>query len=755
MHRKVLWLVAAVFSILAACAARRPVQAPVGVAASGGYVENETCLSCHQAEGEKWKRSHHFHAMSAATDATVLGDFNGATFTARGLTTRFFRRNGAFWVRTDGRAGELQVQYCMGDGPLQQYVVALPGGRLQCLTVAWDSQTRRWVQLSPGQDAAGTGDMRQQDGLVAPAGRRLSRSASRTQNWNSMCASCHTTHLDKRYDEVTDTYATTWSEINVSCQACHGPGARHVVWARTEGRDPRHDGFVPLRSRSAADEVDVCAACHSRRSQLTATPDPNRPLLANYLPETLSPGLYYADGQPLAETYQYGSYRQSRMYQSGVRCTDCHDAHSDGLKAEGNAVCTQCHQYFAHERFPSAAGWFDTEHHHHHRKDMLCVSCHMPEAGLRRDHSFRIPRPDLTVSLGVPNACNQCHRARTASWAAAAVKRWYGHPPTRHYGTILALGRAGGAGWEQALAGLVRSPNDPAIVRATALDLLQNGGPASLEARLQATRDLDPVVRVAAVDSLLQTPDSVRLETVASLLRDPVKAVRISAVLVLSNIPPTRFGPFQKQAYDAAAAEFVAAQSTSLDLPGARLNLALFYENSGRTDLAEQHDVQALRIDPDFTPARANLAQLYSMLGRHADAERTLREGVSRLPDQGQLWYMLGLVLAEEKQMGPAVAALATASRLLPSNGRVQYNYGVALQQVGRGREAETVLLQAWRLEPRDVSIMQALVASYVQQGRWPVALRWAERLQRLRPADPQTEVSVAELRRRARHRPH
>jgi hypothetical protein len=232
----------------------------------------------------------------------------------------------------------------------------------------------------------------------------------------------------------------------------------------------------------------------------------------------------------LDEVYVYGSFVQSKMYRAGVRCSDCHDPHSLELKAPGNAVCSGCH-------LPSA---YDTPEHHHHVESSTgaqCVECHMPATTYmvvdpRRDHSMRIPSPQLTEELGVPNACNGCHVDEPVSWSIAAVEQWYDSerevPP--HFAQALEAGRNGEPGAGDLLSELAADSAESGIVRATALGL--PGRDVSFETfeAIQASAlDPDPMVRLGALSALEAVPPDGRLQVAFRMLRDPVRAVRIEA----------------------------------------------------------------------------------------------------------------------------------------------------------------------------------------------------------------------------------
>lgn len=760
------WLVAAVVVLAAAAWAlwslrampAPPAAAPAGPTAATtvaspplpAYVDNQQCLGCHQTQAAQWLPSHHAQAMAVADAKSVRADFDDTRFKHKGLTTRFFKRDDKFFVNTegpDGKAADFEVKYTFGYEPLQQYLIETTDGRLQPLTIAWDTRNRKWFHLLPDE--------------ITPPGDVL-HWTGRYQTANTMCISCHTTAFEKRYDAGADRFDSRWAEVNVSCQSCHGPGQRHVDWARAQADGktpaalPNHGLSVAIRGATPQQQVQACTACHSRRSELSAVHVPGEAQLDHYLPSLLREGLYHADGQQLDEVFVDGSYRQSKMFQQGVTCLNCHDPHSAKTKLQGNALCLQCHQPQGNPAFPKAAGNYDTPAHHHHPNDSAgasCTACHMPAKNYMRiqarpDHSMRVPRPDLSVSIGTPNACNNCHDDKSAQWAADAITRWVGPKQRpRHYGEVFAAARAGKPEADAALAGLVADKSLPAIVRATALDHLRSRGAAGLDARIEATRDVDAEVRATAATGLEDLPASMRVPTLAPLLKDPVRAVRIAAARSLATLPPEQFDAPRRAAFDAALAEYIAAQSVAIDMPGPNLNLGALYESTGRDAEAEAHYRRALKIDPDFTPARANLSRFYASRSRNADAEQVLTAGLQRQPDIGELQYSLGLLLAEAQRLPEAEKALGKAAKLMPGNARVQYNHGLALQQLGQRKPAEGALLAAQQLDPQEPAYVYALAVLYAQAGQRDKAIAAAEQLQALRPGDPQTAQLLQRLR--------
>lgn len=380
--------------------------------AEATFVGRQSCIQCHQPQHDAWHGSHHDLAMDRATSESVLGDFNDAELTHHGQTSRMFKRDGKFFVNTEGPDGKLadfEVKYVFGVDPLQQYMVEFDRpanmpeneiARLQVLRISWDTKQKRWFHLDPPdvKEKLDPTDELHWTGLA--------------QRWNHMCADCHSTNLQKNYDVASGAYHTTFSEIDVSCEACHGPGSLHVELANAKSLFwDRQRGYAlaKLKDVSNVPQVQACAPCHSRRRVVAGNYTAGCNYYDYFANEALTPSAYHADGQIMDEVYEFTSFLESKMYSKNIRCTDCHDPHTAGLKKEGNNVCTSCHQH--------PAGKYDGEIHHRHAmgtKGAQCVECHMPQTTYmdvdpRRDHSLRVPRPDLSVKFGTPNACTGCH----------------------------------------------------------------------------------------------------------------------------------------------------------------------------------------------------------------------------------------------------------------------------------------------------------------------------------------------------------
>lgn len=725
------------------------------------YVGRAACAPCHAVEMKLFAGSRHDLAMQPADSSTVLGDFSGASFRHFDVVSRFYRRSDGYFVTTDGPDGrltEFRIAYTFGVFPLQQYLIAMPGGRYQALSIAWDTRARseggqRWFHLYPKERM--------------PAGDVLHWTGPE-QNWNYMCAECHSTNLRKGWRSDSTGYATTWSEIDVSCEACHGPGSAHIAWARKHHAagppsamgllaDLRElpytwvmDGTSGIarrsRPRQSTAELETCARCHARRTSLADDYLPGRPLLQTHKPAFLDEHLYYADGQQLDEVYEYGSFLQSRMHAAGVSCGDCHDPHSLHIQTEPDVLCARCH-------LPAS---FATPAHHHHRsgsKGASCVACHMPTrdymvVDARRDHSFRVPRPDLSTKIGSPNACNGCHADLSVAWAEHAIETWYprGRWTQPHYGEALDAGRRGLPGAESQLERLVDDAGKSGIARATATELLAEYlSPASLPALERALKDPDGMVRSAALDAVSALPPADRLRLVPPLLRDSLRGVRIEAASALAA-EASELTTAERPAFDAAAAEYRAAELSNADRPESHSNLGALDARLGDRVAARREYETGLRIGPWFTGLWVNLADLLREEGDDNAGERVLRRGLAVAVDKAELHQALGLNLARQKRTEEALRELEGSAKLAPENTRYAYVYGVALLSSGKTDPALAVFESALATRPADRELLIALATTNRDLGRIDRARTFARRLVEAAPGDPGAKQLLEQL---------
>ena len=746
MRLRAAWVVLALTAVACAGGSRAQSTAPpVPASALAGpaptFVAESSCGECHAAQQRAFSGSQHAHAMQLANAETVLGNFDGATFRKDGVATRFFRRDGRYFVNTDGPDGKLtnfEIKYTFGVEPLQQYLIELPGGRLQALSIAWDTKARRWFHTYPGER------IDHRDVL------HWTRTA---QNWNTMCASCHALNVHKNYDATANAYGTTFAAVGVRCQSCHGPASNHLAWAkgnRESSAETRAKGFVAELSAGAGRaQVEACAYCHALRATLTPEYPVGKPLLDHVLPIGLDGSHYFNDGQQREEVFVYGSWLQSRMHQKGLVCSDCHDPHSGKTKAAGNALCTSCHNATGAAARPhiDTAGLkrqtYDTPVHTHHTKPILCVDCHAPRRNYmvvdpRLDHAFRIPRPDLSAETGSPNACNQCHKDRDSKWAAAAVAKWYGagRRAEFHYGQAFAAARDARPGAAEALLKVAADRAQPGIVRAAAIEELA-GYPSrrALDLATAALADEDGLVRIAGVHTVMTLDLATGLRELPARLSDPLRAVRIEAARALAPAVP-RLPPDRRQVWELARGAIQAAAEENADRPQSWLSLAQIAAATGDTAAAERALRHALKLEPSYVPGVANLADLLRQTGRDPEAETLLREAIKRTPNEAALHEALALALVRQKRKDEALQILARARALPSATGRTSYYYAVALADTGRTKEAIAVLENA-ASKRGDRDVLLALASYKRDAGDAAGAKAALDRLAAINPGDP------------------
>lgn len=699
---------------------------------------SQSCIECHEKEYNLWVGSDHDNSMDTAVAETVLGDFNNAEFTRDGFTSKFYTRDGKYYVYTQGPGGvpgEFQIAYTFGVRPLQQYLVPFPGGRLQCLQITWDTEQKRWYHLADyvyqGQDIP------PDDWLYW---------TNNAQNWNGMCAECHSTNLKKNYDPHKHVYNTTWSEIDVSCEACHGPGSEHNRWAEIkEEIRPEVENYalmVPTSNVSSQKLVDQCAYCHARRTSLDDLVYPRDQVFDIMSPQLPIDPYYYHDGQILEEDYVYGSFTQSKMHQKSVRCTFCHDAHSLKLKFDDNRLCYQCHN---EEKY----GGYK---HHFHKlpgeegkalvlengekvvpvgEGSKCIPCHMPGKHFmgidyRRDHSMRIPRPDLSDKLGTPNACTHCHTDQSNAWAAGYTQTWYGEPTRYHFGETMFRAANNDTSVVTDLLSLVDDDNTSGIIKAAGVYYLRMY-PGNNDKIREKLRGEDPLVRREAIRNFVPQDGEDLALSVAPLLKDTTRMIRIEAAYKLSVVPMENFDTTYQKLLKSGIQEYIAAMEYSADFAASRHNLGNIYSNLGQTQKAIENYEEAIRIDSLFYPAMMNLAMVYNKVERNEEALRLLKHVVVSNDEMGEAWYSLGLLQSEMGKYDESIISLEKAGELMPDRTRVWFNLFRLLEFKQKLIEAEKTLNLCLNLEPQNLEFLSAKIEFLLKQGRdkdaVPVAL--------------------------------
>ncbi len=665
------------------------------------FLGDQNCKSCHKEHFDKWQGSHHDKSMQIASRETILADFNGEKFRSQGVQSHFFQKNNAFYVNTEGPDGknhDYKIEYVFGITPLQQYIVKFPNGHYQCLRTAWDPEKKKWFDLYP--------DFK----VVHSEWLHWSRGGL---NWNNMCADCHSTNVRKNYTQKTHSYDTKYALINVSCEACHGPGKQHVLDVATLGKKYKNTGTMQMTSDTPPKTlVDQCARCHVRREQVTEYFNFEGSLLDHYFPFLLETPVYHEDGQILDEDYVYGSFIQSKMYHNNVTCTDCHDAHSLERKFEGNMLCAQCH-------LPET---YDTEKHHFHKQGTegaQCINCHMTGKyymgnDFRRDHSFRIPRPDLSVKYGTPNACTGCHKDKDDAWAENEFIKQYGQPDYNHFSDLLTPGLANAAHGTEALQRLAKDTSYPAIARASAINKLGNTpNTIDINSLTAFLDDMSPLVRASTIDALNDMSNPDYLSAVYPLLEDAKRAVRIKAFNALAPIPEGNIPENYRANYTKVKKEYATYLKVNADFVGGRINRANYLLKKGRVQKAIEGYESALGIDPTNNIVRTNLSNLYYQNKDFDKAEDAFQTIIDQEPTYGPTYYSYGLLLAELEEYNEAIAQMELAIKHMPQNIRAYYNLSLLYDKTKNPKLAENTIVKGLKQEPNNEQLLYLLAFHY------------------------------------------
>ena len=667
--------------------------------------------------------------MAHANDSTVRGDFNNATLTTKdGVTHRFFKEEGKFYVNTMG-AGDtlenLEVLFTFGWEPLQQYLIAFPGGRLQCTQLTWNTLDSVWYSLA--DELYDDEEMNASNWLYW---------TNQAQNWNSMCADCHSTNLDKNYDVASDTYHTTYSEINVSCEACHGPASKHLEWANmADYARPQNTNYGLVVKTSGVDNkayVDNCARCHARRAGISDF-EHGVGMYDHMMPNLAEEPLYHVDGQILDEDYVYTSFTQSKMFMQNVQCNDCHNVHSTKRLFEDNRLCTQCHR----------ADDYDTPAHHFHKgfgekgeavtdvygivnevgTGARCINCHMPQQpymgiDFRADHSIRIPRPHLTKSLGSPNACNQCHADESTEWAIDYIEKWYGESRKHQYGTTF---RAASEGKVEAFSELKAMYYDEVyseMLRALALqNMVQNFPDSSRTLLDEALLHPNEHIRYTAVRHYhIDSPDAIA--HLLPLLKDGARAIRIEAADKLYILPKEQIPAAYQPILSEVLVERLKALEYNGDFPGGKFNLGNFYYNRGQLDEAATYFVRALKQDPLLHSVKVNLAYVYNQQGKYDLAEKLFVSYLKAVPQDGNVAFSYGLFLSERQRYQESLEYMLKASELVPDNVRIFYNIAMMYDFFKDNAKTEKYLKWCVEKDSANVSYYSALLNHYIKTNQ-------------------------------------
>jgi len=511
-------------------------------------------------------------------------------------------------------------------------------------------------------------------------------------------------------------------------------GSTWTQWQFSAGHPTaqRRGSAVPDRS-----EVDTCAYCHSRRATLAPHSRPGQPLASTHQLALLEEDLYFSDGQQKDEVFEYGSFLQSKMFQAGVTCSHCHEPHSGQLRAKGNTLCAQCHQ----------SDVFDTIQHHGHpygTTGSQCINCHMParvymQVDTRRDHRFLIPRPDLFETLETPSPCTDCHREHTSKWAAQQIKQWHPDRIDRmHFAEVLQMGRRWQPGAPAQLEHLFTNMTQPAIVRATALQLLARYPGQRLSRVTQITAmDADPLLRHQTAATLPYLPPAQANMLAGHLLADSILTVRIEAAKQLLELSPELIRSVNIELWQHVLEELRIGLEAQHYRAEALLGLATLAQHRGDMRTAETLLQEVIIRQPHYAPGWISLSEILRQQGYPKQAYTLLLQALDKAPNTANLYYALAMAEVRMGKMTNALMSLARAVQLAPQNPEYIYAQAIALHETNHQEQALEVLMTASQHFPGHADLLNLMVQYATIAQRWALARQAITQRHAIEPEEP------------------
>ncbi|MFW6227652.1 MAG: tetratricopeptide repeat protein, partial [Bacteroidota bacterium] len=466
---------------------------------------------------------------------------------------------------------------------------------------------------------------------------------------------------------------------------------------------------------------------------------------------------WYIDGQILDEDYVYASFLQSKMYEREVQCNDCHNVHSTQLLFEGNDLCLQCHQ----------AETYDNYNHHFHKKAGMpgepvisesgvtfevgsgteCINCHMHGryymgVDYRRDHSFRIPRPDLSIKHGTPNACNQCHINESNQWADNYITRWFGESRRYHYSEALAGAKNQKPGALDELAAILENELYPPNIRSLALEkigIYYQDSVSDLSEKY--INHLNPSFRLSSIRSM-HAPSERNIPILLNSLKDDIKAVRCEAVQRLMQIGEDRIPDDYLELYQIVLKEYEQVLFFNADFPTGKVNLGNFYSRQNKLHLAEKYYLSALEQDNELYYIKLNLAYLYNRLNQNEKAEKLFRDYLKQEPEDAETLYSLGLLLTEMGKYKESLSTLLNVVEMTPERPRVNHNIAMMYDFMKDKEKAEEYLKKEIEATA-DLNSHMELMKFYIDNNQLEKALEYGNKILEEYPEAGQVKQAV------------
>ncbi|HEX8026902.1 MAG TPA: multiheme c-type cytochrome [Vicinamibacterales bacterium] len=683
------------------------------VATTGSdYLGSDSCAKCHDAEHKQWKDSIHIKMTKPVAEATILGDFrDGTRFADHDRSYAFSTKDGKPFVSVSfgGRAAETYaVDYTLGAKRYQGYLSMLPNGGIYVLPVFWHVGAKRWIdwkELTPIPD--GVHNIR--------------------QIWNTNCFNCHATNIAQGYDIGEMKYKSTWTEMGIGCEACHGPGRQHTelmeAWEKDPGSRPKYDPsskntqlteiFKIFTTRSADPKrvYDTCAYCHGNKNNVFVGfkagdryADYAMPFLVSEpIPTNDLQGEFWPDGRPNRFNRPQALSLSGCFKAGAISCANCHLSHSSkndfSLKVNihegrnGDTLCTQCHTTAKY----TGSGLQSHTFHAPDSEGSRCISCHMSDVNWRllnrrRDHTFQAPVPENTARFGIPNACTTCHDDRTPEWASKQMNTWWRDSDRRGKSTTIAdtFYRAGSGDVTAlpALAKLAIDRSEGLLIRASAADYVgrliaesrfgtvqrrdsmqtQTSFDGSSTTESRSSGDGRPSAASAARERRIVLPAVVTPAIVNALIAaadDPEPIVRVSALKSLGVVADREraIGPVLARLGDQS--RVVRAKAAEVLVGFGILQLP----GAAGEALRKAQDDYVVSLDtfPDIASNHAAKGWLEAERGNVVVARDALNKATKVEPNYAFPWVVKGVLLAREGKFGEAGEMWKKARSIEPS----------------------------------------------------------------------------------------
>jgi tetratricopeptide (TPR) repeat protein len=713
---------------------------------SEGYAGSVSCRECHEKFYQLWSTSRHGLAMQPYTSEFARKELTAQEDEIK-IGSSSYRADISGpdgFVRERGAGGErkYRIEHVLGGKNVYYLLTPLEKGRLQTLPVAYDTQRKEWFDTAAsGIRHFPGGQTGQQVNWKDPA-----------YTFNTSCHGCHVSQLTSNYDLETDTYATTWAEPGINCEACHGPSAEHnrVFREAPKGHKPEDIKIITWKNFTPEQKNAACSICHAKMSPVTANFAPGDRFFDHFDMATLEDPDFYPDGRDLGENYTYTSWMLSPCAKTGkLDCVTCHT--SSGryrFKAEekANDACMPCHENHVENA---------TAHTHHQQGSTgnKCISCHMPKTSFARmnrtDHSMQPPSPSATIAYKSPNACNLCHADKDAAWADKYVREWrprdYQAPVLKRASLVDSARKRDWIQLPAMLEYIAGKGRDEIFATSLIRMVPASGDSRIIPMLLETIKDTSPLVRGAAAEALQHVQSSEAVRALVTASGDEYRLVRVRAASSLASYPNLPLNETDRSTVEAANKEYLASLTARPDQWSSHYNLGNYYLNRQDFGSAISSYDMALKLEPRAVLAMVNESMAYARTGDNTKADELLQKALKLAPNNPAANFNLGLLKAEQNDPKGAELYLKEALKADPQMAQAAYNLCIITSK-DRINEAVVWCRKAVELRPQDPQYAYTLAFYLNRKGERDEAIRTLTAIMEKHPGYKDAEMLLREI---------